>query len=121
MRRSTFGRFEEGCWMRSEARVMQSAPDLPEYYSTHREDFLRFIPSNFTRVLEVGCGGGGFSEKLLRNGAEVWGIEPNTAAARVAGTKLTKVFNATFEGAASDLPDNYFDLVVCNDVIEHMP
>jgi len=86
-----------------------------------RSDILRFLPTRFSRVLEIGCSAGGFSEQLVRNGAEVWGIEPNTAAAEVARAKLTKVFNSTFDQAADELPTDYFDLVVCNDVIEHMP
>jgi 2-polyprenyl-3-methyl-5-hydroxy-6-metoxy-1,4-benzoquinol methylase len=95
--------------------------ELPEYYRTVRSDILQFLPSEFNRVLEIGCSGGGFSEKLLRNGAEVWGVEPNTAAAEVAGKKLTRVINSTFEEAEDQLPKGYFDLIVCNDVIEHMP
>jgi 2-polyprenyl-3-methyl-5-hydroxy-6-metoxy-1,4-benzoquinol methylase len=44
-----------------------------------------------------------------------------TAAADVARGRLHRVLTGTFEQAAADLPDNYFDLVICNDVIEHMP
>ena len=100
---------------------MPSETDLPEYYRTMRSDVLAFIPSDFSRVLEIGCSAGGFSQNLLRDGVEVWGVEPNTPAAEVARSRLTKVFNSTFEQAADQLPDGYFDLVICNDVIEHMP
>lgn len=100
---------------------MTGESELSRYYSTTRADILSFLPDRFTRVLEIGCSSGGFSERLLRNGAEVWGVEPNSAAADVAREKLTRVFNSTFEHAAKDLPKGYFDLIVCNDVIEHMP
>ncbi len=71
------------------------------------------------RVLEVGCSAGGFSSQI--KGAEVWGIEPNSGAAAVAATKLHKVLVGTYDDVADQLPDNYFDLVIGNDVIEHMP
>jgi SAM-dependent methyltransferase len=95
--------------------------DLPGYYRTTRPDILGFLPPRFSRVLEIGCSAGGFSEGLLQNDVEVWGVEPNTKAAEVAKLRLTQVFNSTFEIASDLLPDKYFDLVVCNDVIEHMP
>src|SRR6478672_2792007 len=100
---------------------MARETDLPEYFRSGRADILRFLPSHFSRVLEVGCGGGAFSEKLLRDDVEIWGIEPDKSAADIARGKLTKVLNATFEAAAHELPARYFDLVICNDVIEHMP
>jgi 2-polyprenyl-3-methyl-5-hydroxy-6-metoxy-1,4-benzoquinol methylase len=100
---------------------MSNDSALSAYYTTRRSDVRRFLPDNFSRVLEIGCSSGGFGEGLLSNGVQVWGVEPNEAAAKVARSKLTRVFNATFEQAANDLPDRYFDLIVCNDVIEHMP
>lgn len=30
------------------------------------------------------------------------------------------MLNGTYDDVSGDLPDNYFDLIVCNDVIEHM-
>ena len=40
--------------------------------------------------------------------------------ANIAKKKLDKVLVGTFDDVFKDLPDNYFDLVICNDVIEHM-
>lgn len=51
----------------------------------------------------------------------MWGIEPVEAAARLAQQRMDKVLIGTFETAFNDIPDHYFDLVVCNDVIEHLP
>ena len=47
-------------------------------------------------------------------------MEPS-AAADQARTRLDHVFQATFDEADPELPAGYFDVVVCNDVIEHMP
>lgn len=90
------------------------------YFRGVRPEMLTFLPSGFARVLEVGCGEGGF---LAHQAAaiEYWGIEPNAGAAERAAERLYKVFNGRYEAAADKLPDGYFDLIVCNDVIEHMP
>lgn len=80
---------------------------------------LPFVPDSRARVLEIGCSEGRFSGSL--DGVqERWGIEPSPAA-ELARTRLDRVFQATFEQAEPNLPQDYFDLVICNDVIEHMP
>ena len=78
-----------------------------------------FVPDRRARVLEIGCGEGRFSSSLPGT-QEVWGVEPSPAA-ETARTHLTRVFHSTFEQAAAELPLAYFDVVICNDVIEHMP
>jgi SAM-dependent methyltransferase len=52
---------------------------------------------------------------------EYVGVEPTQSMAAEAATKLDRVHTATYEQASPQLPLNHFDLVVCNDVIEHMP
>lgn len=89
------------------------------YYHGERPEIAPFLPSNYKTVIEVGCGEGNFS-KNLRPGCEIWACEPNALAAREAEKKLTKVFVGRYEAIASKLPHEYFDLVICNDVIEHM-
>ena len=79
----------------------------------------RFLPKEYNRVLEIGCASGGFSDQLPK-AREIWGVEPFDAAARTAATKLTRVLIGTYEQVSDNLPDNHFDLVICNDVIEHM-
>jgi SAM-dependent methyltransferase len=56
----------------------------------------------------------------LPGGPEIWGIEPDAGAAAIAGGRLFRVFANTFEEVESKLSAAYFDLVICNDVIEHM-
>ncbi len=91
----------------------------PAYYRQQRHDMRAYLPENPRRVLEVGCGEGGFSAGI-QGAAEKWGIETNAAAAAVAATRLDRVLTGRFDDVAADLPHDYFDLVVCNDVIEHM-
>lgn len=93
---------------------------LPIYYDGTRSEIADFIPEKYLKVLEIGCGERGFRKNLSRN-CEYWGIEPYVLSANIAKQKLDKVLVGTFEQMLLELPDNYFDLVVCNDVIEHMP
>jgi 2-polyprenyl-3-methyl-5-hydroxy-6-metoxy-1,4-benzoquinol methylase len=80
---------------------------------------LPFVPAQRGRVLEIGCGEGRFSGALT-GVEESWGIEPSPAA-EAAKDRVTRVLQATFDEAEPKLPIGFFDLVICNDVIEHMP
>lgn len=93
----------------------QSSP----YYEGVRKEVAKFLPGQYSRVLEVGCGEGGFHLNLKQH-CEHWGIEPVHGAANIARSKLHRVLEASYLEAFGQLPDNYFDLVICNDVIEHM-
>lgn len=70
-------------------------------------------------MLEIGCGAGAFSSQI--EAEERWGVEPNASAAAEARTKLTRVVTGLYDDAEAALPDRHFDLVIANDVIEHMP
>jgi SAM-dependent methyltransferase len=91
-----------------------------DYFEYERPEMLGFIPREAKRVLDVGCGTGGFGVAVKKlAGAEVWGIEPDAAAAKEAEGRLDRAINGLFN-AGIDLPAGYFDCVIFNDVIEHM-
>jgi 2-polyprenyl-3-methyl-5-hydroxy-6-metoxy-1,4-benzoquinol methylase len=87
-------------------------------YRQPRAEMLAFMPERYGTVLEIGCDEGDFAARLH---GEVWGIEPGADAAAIAAGRLHRVLVGTFEAARAALPLGYFDVVVCNDVIEHMP
>jgi 2-polyprenyl-3-methyl-5-hydroxy-6-metoxy-1,4-benzoquinol methylase len=89
------------------------------YYQANRNELAGLLPEKYKKVLEIGCGEGNFIN-CLKQPDEVWGIEPNQYAAQIASKKMTKVMVGKYQDFLSDLPDDYFDLVICNDVIEHM-
>jgi 2-polyprenyl-3-methyl-5-hydroxy-6-metoxy-1,4-benzoquinol methylase len=91
-----------------------------EYYSGIREEMIPFIPLNVSKILEIGCGEGNFGAALKNEGVEVWGIEYSHEEAKVAESKLDKVFAGDVFLHLDKLPDNYFDVIVCNDVLEHL-
>ncbi len=88
------------------------------YYRGDRCDVFALVPQGVRRVLEIGCGAGRFRENFPPC-VEYWGVEPVVEAAREA-VGLTQVLVGTLDEVAPSLPDGYFDLVVCNDVIEHI-
>ena len=77
------------------------------------------LPPRYDKVLEVGCGAGAFSQSL-QLASETWGVEPVAFAAEKAARHLTRVLHGKYDEVASRIPDDYFDLAVCNDVIEHV-
>jgi 2-polyprenyl-3-methyl-5-hydroxy-6-metoxy-1,4-benzoquinol methylase len=91
------------------------------YFANQRHEMLEFLPSTAKRILDVGCGEGNFASLVKQhNQAEVWGIELDVHASNLAKTKLHKVFCGTAEDCLKDLPENYFDVIYFNDVLEHL-
>jgi SAM-dependent methyltransferase len=97
---------------------MQDAAE--SYFGNPRREVAALIPEGVRAVLEIGCGTGMFRSNF-GDVDEYVGIEPTPAMAAEAAKKLDQVHTATYEQVTSRLPLNHFDLVVCNDVIEHMP
>lgn len=90
------------------------------YHAQPRNEMRKFLPDTYSKVLEIGCGAASFRKNLMH--CEYWGIEPNeNAAATAALNPENNILTGTYEQIAEKLPNNYFDLVICNDVIEHMP
>lgn len=91
------------------------------YYQNVRAEMLGFIPADSRTVLEVGCGEGYFGQRLKESrDVEVWGIEVVEARARAAEDRLDRVLSGTVESVISQLPASFFDVVVFNDVLEHL-
>lgn len=80
---------------------------------------IAFLPTNYDSVLEIGCGEGRFADNLTQ-GCDTWAIEQEFQAADIASKTINTVIKGTYNQVSSKIPDQYFDLVVCNDVIEHM-
>ena len=90
------------------------------YHHGSRPEMAEFLPSRYQKVLEIGCGEGGFAGSLDQR-CEVWGVEMHASSAGIADQRLHRVLVGSYDAVQHDLPENYFDLVICNDVIEHMP
>lgn len=91
------------------------------YYQNTRPVMYPFIPKQAKTMLEIGCGEGMFGKYFKDSqGIEVWGIELDSRAARKAKKNINKVYVGDAEQNIKKLPTNYFDVIVANDVLEHL-
>jgi 2-polyprenyl-3-methyl-5-hydroxy-6-metoxy-1,4-benzoquinol methylase len=71
------------------------------------------------RILDVGCGEGGFLLNFKERGWEAYGVDISEAACRLARAKLGRyIFNCELKDR--HFPDSSFDVVTLNHVLEHM-
>ncbi len=91
------------------------------YYFNERPEMLEFFPKSAKKVLDIGCGQGTFAVQLKNNyQTETWGIEYMQKHGEEAAKFLDKVFIGPCELYLDELPDNYFDAIYFNDVLEHL-
>lgn len=88
------------------------------YFHNGRPEMLPFLPPQYGKVLEVGCGAGAFRASL-REDIEYWGVDPSESAEQALAKKVYRFCRGILEDVAQELPDQYFDLIVINDVMEH--
>ncbi len=88
------------------------------------DQLLKGTYDNCHKILDAGCGGGRNLVYFLRNGYEVYGIDPNANAAEAVkelskSLSPDKSLNNFKIGVAEDLPfiDEYFDLVISSAVL----
>lgn len=88
------------------------------YYSNLRADMLKYIGDDAGKVLEVGCGNGILLDYLKKNklAEEVWGVDLNANNQY----SLENFFQGKIEDVLNNIPENYFDTIICNDVLEHL-
>ena len=85
------------------------------------EDLWQTLPGS--RVLEVGCGAGRFTEVLLSEGAEVWSVDLSDAVdVNVQNCPLSNL-HTVLQADLDRLPitASQFDMVLCLGVLQHTP
>ncbi len=92
-----------------------------DYFNHERPEMLAFLPITCKRALDVGCGEGTFALQIKNKlDAEVWGIELMSEPGTEAKKHLDNVFVGPCENFVDELPENFFDVIYCNDVLEHL-
>lgn len=92
-----------------------------KYHASCRREMLKFITNNPETVLEIGCREGLFI-KVLKENYEItdsWGVEPDETVTEKAKKNIDNII-CDFFTKDTNIPDNYFDLIVFNDVLEHI-
>ncbi len=76
------------------------------------------------KVLEVGCGGGIMSEEVARMGFATTGIDPSPNSLKIAKKHADSIgLSIDYQKGTGEnipFPDQYFEAVVCCDVLEHV-
>ncbi|SDG76445.1 class I SAM-dependent methyltransferase [Psychroflexus sediminis] len=92
-----------------------------KYYFNKRPEMLEFCPEDAKTILDVGCGQGAFAKQIKdKYHTETWGIEYMRSHGEKAEKILDKVFIGECEKFIDDLPNDYFDVIYFNDVLEHL-
>lgn len=92
-----------------------------DYFSQYRAEMMKYIPDNAGTILDIGCGDGVFGYGLKKRfNSEVWGIEIIGPCAEKAKERLDRVMVGDIEIDEFDLPKEYFECIICNDVLEHL-
>jgi 2-polyprenyl-3-methyl-5-hydroxy-6-metoxy-1,4-benzoquinol methylase len=99
--------------------------ELPTYYTNVNPALLAAIPSDATRILEIGCGAGALGAKYratVNENCEYWGVEYVPEAAVHAQGALHKVITGSVEDEEIQkrLPKKHFDVLIFGDVLEHL-
>lgn len=95
-----------------------------EYFINSRYDLIQFIPKNDqNKILEIGAGTGATLVEIKKQklAKEVVGIELIQINDSYQNNKeINKFIIGNIEEINLDFPENYFDVIICADVIEHL-
>ena len=94
------------------------------YFSNPRFDLINLIPKNKNnKVLEIGAGNCNtlIEIKNLHLAVEVVGVELiNLGNTQQINSMIDRLILGNIENIELDLPENYFDVIICGDVLEHL-
>ncbi len=92
-----------------------------EYFTGNRKDLLSMLPGGCNRVLDVGCGFGGFGRSLREAGVnEVYGVEINPDASEHLKKNYKEFWIGDVEKVEIPSDTDLFDCIVFADVLEHL-
>ncbi len=91
------------------------------YYIEDRPNIVALVPKNVRTILDIGCAQGAFLKLVKeKTSAETWGIEVVTEAAKNAKDNVDNILIGKIEELIGSIPNNYFDCITFNDVLEHL-
>jgi len=114
------GEYVDACDVRNQVSVRSYI------FSSRKRRVLDMFNLKNGRVLDIGCGPAVFTEELLKNGCEVWGIDISENMIKQANKRMQeKGFKEKFHFSTGDIekldfPDGNFDFVLCVGVLEYL-
>jgi SAM-dependent methyltransferase len=96
-----------------------SSPQMQTFMDQQAREFVNRFALQGRSVLEIGCGDGGFLEKLRDAGADCFGIEPSEGQLRLALARNLRVEGGLLSGDRR-IDDSPFDAFVTRQVFEHV-
>ncbi|MGB9722334.1 MAG: class I SAM-dependent methyltransferase [Chloroflexia bacterium] len=102
-----------------------SVDDKPAYFRLHRRRYLALLEAleapPGSRVLEIGCNPGQFTEILVRAGYRVWGLDLRPEDRASLWERLgVEVRRGNLETEPLPYAENSFEAVVLSEVVEHL-
>lgn len=80
------------------------------------QELLSLIPANVSSILDAGCGDGALVNRLASRYSQVIGLDLSLEALRY--VRVSKLLASL---KSIPFPDRSFDLVICSEVLEHLP
>lgn len=95
------------------------------YYENNREDVFNLLSeydkniiNKEIKILEIGCGIGRFKEHF--SSADYLGVEINEMQAKIGISQGVNIINENYEDVYDKIDSKSYDVIVLNDIIEHM-
>ena len=97
---------------------LESIPEIYEMHSILKERVKKYKPD---KLLDAGCGKGYTGESIYKLCKQYYGLDFSSSAIKIAKSRVPK--GKFWEGSLRKLPfkDKFFDLIVCSEVLEHIP
>lgn len=75
---------------------------------------------DYEKLLDIGCGDGTFTKLLKKNKAIVYGVDIESVAVEKAKKNGIRAYKNNIDTESLPFKDNYFDVIVAGEIIEHM-